>query len=423
MLRNLCDLSGARYTRKWITLSLLIGVAAGLGSIIFYWSLTMATHLMLGFAAGYEPPLPTGEGATIFTSIARPWLLPILTGAGGLLSGLIVFRFAPEAEGHGTDAAIDSFHNKGGFVRRRVPVVKAVASAITMGSGGSAGREGPTAQIAAGSASALADLFRLPESDRRIAVATGIGAGIGSIFKAPLGGAILSMEILYRRDFEYEALLPSFIASVVGYSIFALWSGWAPIFGSGIVPPFSRASELISYAILGAVCGLVGIVYGRSFYYLRDLFKSLGIPNWSKPAIGGAMVGLIGIFLPQVLGTSYGWLQFAINGDFVALPVTIMLAVAVLKILTTGLTIGSGGSGGVFAPGLVIGGMAGGVLWNILHIYPAITPSSPSAFVIVGMMALFGGIAKVPLAVILMVFATTSLLLYRTLLRRALRWL
>ncbi|VVB62416.1 Methylated protein [uncultured archaeon] len=406
-VRNFCDLAHAGYTRKWVTLSVLIGIAAGLGSIVFYWSLTAATQLLLGSVAGYAPPMPIGEGATVFTGVTRPWVLPFLTAAGGLLSGLIIYRFAPEAEGHGTDAAIDAFHNKGGVIRRRVPVVKTVASAITIGSGGSAGREGPTAQIAAGTASALADLFHLSESDRRIAVAVGIGAGIGSIFKAPLGGAILSMEVLYRRDFEYEALLPSFIASVVGYSIFASWSGWAPVFGSGIVPPFSRAPEIISYAILGVVCGLAGIGYGRSFYYLRDLFKSAGIPNWIKPAIGGLMVGVIGVFLPQVLGTSYGWLQFAINGDFIALPVTIMLAVAVLKILTTGLTIGSGGSGGVFAPGLVIGGMTGGVLWNLLHSYPAITPNSPSTFVIVGMMALFGGIAKVPLAVIIMVSEMT----------------
>ncbi len=405
--KNFFDLTKASYTRKWVTLSILIGFAAGLGSIIFYWSLTTATQLLLGLVAGYVPPTSTGEGATVFTSVARPWILPILTAAGGLLSGLIVFHFAPEAEGHGTDAAIDAFHNKGGVIRRRVPVVKAVASAITIGSGGSAGREGPTAQIAAGIASALADLFHLADSDRRIAVAAGIGAGIGSIFKAPLGGAMLSMEVLYRRDFEYEALLPSFIASVVGYSIFASWSGWAPVFGSGIVPPFSRAPELISYSILGVVCGLAGIGYGRSFYYLRDLFKSAGIPSWIKPAIGGLMVGLIGVFLPQVLGTSYGWLQFAINGDFIALPATVMLAVALFKILTTGLTIGSGGSGGVFAPGLVIGGMTGGVLWNLLHSFPAITPSSPSAFVIVGMMALFGGIAKVPLAVIIMVSEMT----------------
>ncbi|MDD4651810.1 MAG: chloride channel protein, partial [Methanothrix sp.] len=147
-LWNLLDLTRASYARKWITLSILIGIAAGLGSIVFYWSLATATKLLLGIVAGYVPPTSTGEGLTVFTGVARPWVLPLLTAAGGLLSGLIVYRFAPEAEGHGTDAAIDSFHNKGGAIRRRVPVVKAIASAITIGSGGSAGREGPTAQIA-----------------------------------------------------------------------------------------------------------------------------------------------------------------------------------------------------------------------------------------------------------------------------------
>ncbi len=378
-----------------------------MGSIIFYWSLAEATEFFLGLGVGYIPPAPTGEGALIFAGIARPWILPFIAAAGGILSGFLIFHFAPETKGAGHDSAINAFHNKEGLIRRRVPIVKAIASAITIGSGGSAGREGPAAQIAAGTASIIAELFNLSPSDRRIAVAAGIGSGVGSIFKSPLGGAILSMEVLYRRDFEYEALLPSFIASVVGYSVFASWNGWAPIFGSGIVPPFHRTSELISYSILGAACGLVGIAYGRSFYYLQDLFNSIKIPNWAKPAIGGFIVGLIGVFLPQILGTSYGWLQYAINGDFVSLPMTVMLSIAVLKILTTGLTIGSGGSGGVFGPGLVIGGMIGGVLWNLLQIYPEITPSSPSAFVIVGMMALFGGIAKVPLAMILMVTEMT----------------
>lgn len=243
-VKNFCDLARASYSRKWVTLSILIGFAAGLGSIIFNWSLTVATHILLGLGAGYVPHMSTGEGATVFTGMARSWVLPFLTAAGGLLSGLIVLRFAPKSKGPGHDAVINAFHNKEGVIRRRVPVVNAIASAITIGSGGSAGREGPTAQIAAGIASMLADLFDLSVSDRRIAVAAGIGAGIGSIFKSPLGGAILSMEVLYRRDFEYEALLPSFIASVVGYSVLASWYGWAPIFGSGIVPPFQRAPEL-----------------------------------------------------------------------------------------------------------------------------------------------------------------------------------
>jgi len=146
---------------------------------------------MLGQGAGYIPPLPGGEGATVFTPSARRWMIPIICTLGGLISGLLVFKLAPEAEGHGTDAAINSFHNKEGFIRRRVPVVKLVASAITIGSGGSAGREGPVALIGAGFGSTIADIFKLDSHDRRIALAVGIGAGIGSIFKAPLGGNLV----------------------------------------------------------------------------------------------------------------------------------------------------------------------------------------------------------------------------------------
>ncbi|HTY81441.1 MAG TPA: chloride channel protein [Dehalococcoidales bacterium] len=408
-LAFLFDLRHASYIRKWFTISLLIGIVAGLGSILFYWLIQEVTRLALGTGAGYFPPVPTGEGGTtVFSTITRTWMIPIITTLGGLISGVIVFKFAPEAEGHGTDAAIDAFHNKGGAIRRRVPIVKMITAAVTIGTGGSAGREGPTAQIAAGAGSALADLFNLSAHDRRIALAAGIGAGIGSIFKAPLGGAILSMEILYRRDFETEALLPSFISSVIGYSIFSMWAGWTPIFGAGTVPPFNHVRELIAYAILGVLCGLVGIAYGRSFYAIRNFFKIIRIPNWVKPAIGGLLVGIAGMFLPQLLGTGYGWLQFAIDGNFTYLSIGILVAVIIGKILATGLTIGSGGSGGVFAPGLVIGGMTGALFWSLLHNVTNIVPSSPAAFVVVGMMALFGGIAKVPLAVILMVSEMTQ---------------
>ena len=155
-------------------------------------------------------------------------MIPVICTLGGLISGFIVYKWAPEAEGHGTDAAINSFHNRDGYIRRRIPPIKIIASAITIGSGGSAGREGPVALIGAGFGSMIADVFKLDSHDRRIALSIGIGAGIGAIFKAPLGGAILSTEILYRRDFEFEALLPSFIASIVGYSVFASWAGWAP---------------------------------------------------------------------------------------------------------------------------------------------------------------------------------------------------
>jgi CIC family chloride channel protein len=396
------------YLRKWVILGVLIGVVAGLGAILFFSAIDWSTRLLLGGIADLTPPLPRGEGTPTVSSAGRPWLLPLVTTLGGLISGVIVFSLAPEAEGHGTDAAIEAFHERAGKIRSRIPPIKLLASAITIGSGGSAGREGPTAQIAAGFGSWVGDFFHLSAHDRRIAVATGLGAGIGAIFKAPLGGAILSAEILYIRDFELEALVPGFIASVVGYSIFAAWSGWTPVFGEGLGLRFTQPESLIWYAALGIVAGLVGIAYVRTFYGVRDLFHRMRVPPHVKPAIAGLAVGLIGVAYPQVLSMGYGWLQLGIEGNTAQLAVGTMLALVALKIIATSLTIGSGGSGGVFAPGLFIGGMVGGAMWGLLHGRVAGMPSVPTPFVIVGMMALFGGVAKAPIAVILMVAEMTN---------------
>ncbi len=397
-----------RYLRKWLFIAILIGVVAGVGSILFYLAIEGATRLFLVSGAGYIPPAPGGEGATIFTPVARPWMLPVLCALGGLLSGIIVFKFAPEAEGHGTDAAINSFHNKDGYIRRRIPLVKMIASAITIGSGGSAGREGPVALIGAGFGSIISDVLKLDTRDRRIALAIGIGAGIGAIFKAPLGGALISAEILYMRDFEFEALLPSFIASIVGYSVYASWSDWSPVFVISSEFTFTHPQHLLGFALLGIICGLFGILYGRTFYKVRDLFRSIKIPQYIKPAIGGLIVGIIGMFLPQVLGMGYGWVQFAIDGNISVMPLWIMIAVIFGKIIATSLSVGSGGSGGVFAPGLVIGGMVGGATWVLMRDLSAIIPSNPAPFVVIGMMTLFGGLAKAPLAIMIMVSEMTG---------------
>ena len=381
-----------------------------MGSIVFYVAIAFCTHLFLGLGAGFVPPGPAGEGTTVIHPIARPWLIPVITTLGGLLCGLIVYTFAPEAEGHGTDAAIEAFHHNGGKIRARIPPIKLLASAITIGSGGSAGREGPTAQIAAGFGSWLGDVLHLNEHDRRIAMATGVGAGIGSIFKAPFGGALLSGEILYKRDFETEALFPAFIASVVGFSIYCLWAGWTPVFGGGGHFSFTDPQSLLGFLILGIMCGLVGLLYPRALYGLRDLFHNIHIPHHLKPAIGGLLVGLIGLAFPQALGMGYGYAQFAIDGNFLVLSAWLMLALVFVKIVTTALTIGSGGSGGVFGPGMVIGGFLGAAIWSALHTFAPwmLGSTPPGAFAVVGMGAFFGGVGKAPLAVILMVAEMTG---------------
>lgn len=409
----------SNYLAKWTVVGVTIGTIAGLGAIAFYLMIQVATNSILGGIVGFYPPLPAGEGVSAVTSHPDLWLIPVVAGLGGLVAGALVYGLAPEAEGHGTDEAIAAFHRKNGKIRRRIPLVKAIASAFTIGSGGSGGREGPTAQIAAGFGSFIGDILNLPVHDRRIAVAVGIGAGIGSIFKSPFGGAILAGEILYSGgDFEVEALLPGFIASPIGYVIFASFTGYTPIFGSSFTYTFTQPINLVFYAALGVLCGVVGRAHTFTFYRTRALFSSIPIPRFLKPAIGLALSGVVVVFFPEVAGLGYGFLQYLIDGNlapigtnYVALPIlAVLILVVFFKIVATALTVGSGGSAGVFAPSLVIGGFLGAAFWEVLNTtLPGRIPV-PGPLVIVGMVALFAGVGRVPIAVILMVSEMTGTL-------------
>jgi len=360
----------------------------------------LSTNFFLGYLAGYHPPLPTGEPQLFHLYGGVGWLIALVPALGGLISGIIIYKWAPEAEGHGTDAVISSFHKLGGVVRKRVPFIKTITSVVTIGSGGSAGREGPIAQIGAGFGSWLASALKVKGSDRRWMVVCGAAAGIGSIFKAPLGGAIFATEVLYRRDFEAEALIPALVSSVVAYSVFASFPtvGFGPIFDA---PKyfFSNPVDLLFYVTLGVICGLVARFYVYTFYGMRDkVFLRIHIPRHFKPAIGGAALGILALFIPEVLGTGYGWIQLAIYGK---LALSTMIIILVAKIFATGFTISSGGSGGVFAPSLVIGGMLGGALGQVFFM---LSPTvEVGAFVLVGMAAFFAAAAKVPIAALVMV--------------------
>ena len=401
--------AGASYVQKWTVLGVAIGVIAGLGAVVFYEALQLATHLLLQGIAGYRPPTSIGNGNLPGSpSVPHPWALPLVVGGGGLLGGILVYWISPSAAGHGTDAAIDAIHHNPRGIQLRTVAVKIVASALTIGSGGSAGREGPTGQISAGFGSLLARTLDLTDTDAKIAVATGVGAGIGSIFGAPLGGAVLAAEILYRDDIDPAALLPSFVAAGVGYGIFGSVEGFTPLFGFQDSYHFTDPARLIWFAIVGVLCGLIGLLYAKGFYGLHDLFARSPLPRWINPAIGGLLVGAIAIVIPEVLGTGYGWIQHALSHRLESIPLWIVLVLPFARILATGLSIGSGGSGGVFAPGMVIGAFVGAAVWRLVHPLTGAIGADPAPYVIVGMMCCFGSIARAPLAIILMVSGMTG---------------
>lgn len=392
---------------KWLFYFVLIGIIAGLGAILFHYLCGLGMHYFLDMMAGYRPGNPAGEHLLLphtDTPFNR-WILLILPALGGLVSGWLVYTFAPEAEGHGTDAAIGAYHHKGGHIRGRIPIIKTIASTITLTTGGSGGREGPIAQIGAGFGSFLATKFKLSERERRIMMAAGIGAGVGSIFRAPLAGALFAAEVLYRDpDFESEVIIPAGISSVVAYCLFCLVFGWGSLFDSPAFK-FQNPLELGPYMVLACVLVVMGALYVKVFYGVVGIFKRLKVPNHIKPAIGGLLTGIIGFFLPYTLAFGYGMAQDAIFNK-VAIPTLIALALG--KIFTTSFSIGSGGSGGVFGPSIVIGGAMGGVVGQAFHMVAPNLVANPGTFVIVGMAGFFTAVSNTPISTIIFVSEMTN---------------
>jgi CIC family chloride channel protein len=221
-------------------------------------------------------------------------------------------------------------------------------------------------------------------------------------------GAVLATEILYRDDFDVEALLPCFIASIVGYVIFGAAVGFTPLFGFNDSYHFSDPSHLLWFALIGVLGGFIGLLYAKGFYGIAAAFTRIPLPRWLKPAIGGVLVGSIALAIPEVLGTGYGWIQQSLGHQLLSLPLWVVLVLPFARIVATGLSIGSGGSGGIFGPGMVIGAFIGAAVWRL---FDPIVPSmghSPTPYVIVGMMCCFGSISRAPLAVMLMVAEMTG---------------
>lgn len=369
--------------RSLLTESVVLGVVGALSALLFSRLVDLGQWLLVDRVQG-----------------DLAWL-PLVTAGGGLATGLLIYWFCPEAEGHGTDAAIGAWHRKGGFVRARVPLVKTIASAITIGSGGSAGREGPTALIAGGVGSLFATWRHRSDADRRMLLLIGASAGLAAIFRSPVGAAFFMVEVLYSRmEVEASALLYCMLASIVAYALNGQLDGWEPLFR---VPEGLTVHTLAGFglfALLGVVAGVIAAAFPAIFYGVRDLFRRLPLPAWLKPALGGLLLGLLvlALDLPQLLGGGYSTMQDALDGK---LGLELLLTLMVLKMVALALTISSGGSGGVFAPALYVGAMLGGVFAHLSGHHAA-------PYVLVGMAAVFSGAARVPMATLLMVTEMTQ---------------
>jgi CIC family chloride channel protein len=381
--------------------AVFLGVVGALGARAFMWMLQVAQRILLTGITGYVPPRLSAEGGPLSETIGTHglWWIPLATTLGGLLSGVLIYSLASEAEGDGVDTAVKSYHRAGGYLRARVAPLKLVASAITIGSGGAAGREGPTALISAGVGSLYGTLLHRSDEERRLLVLIGMAAGLSAIFRSPIGMAIFAIEVLYSdMEFDAGALLYTMLGAVVAYAVNGLFVGYVPLFRVPANIPVPGFLEYRWYILLGVVAGAVGTLLPTVFFRVRDLFHLLPVPAMVKPAIGGLGVGLMALWIPQVLGGGYGWIQEAIDGS---LPLQLLLLLTVGKIVALSLTVSSGGSGGVLAPSLFVGAMLGGAMAKLFHLPPA-----PLA--IVGIAAVFGGAARIPIAAMLMVAEMTG---------------
>ncbi len=377
---------------NWVLLlfSIVVGVCGGFGAVIFRWLIFQFKTIFFD------------KGQILSLYFGRYYLC-ILPAIGGLIVGILVFKFAKEAKGHGVPEVMDAVVRLGGRIRPRVTLVKSLASAICIGSGGSAGREGPIVQIGSAIASTIGQIFRLPSKRLKNLVACGAAAGIAATFNAPIAGVFFALEIILGH-FSATSFSTIVLSSVTATIISRIFLGNTPAFK---IPQyaFTHPIEILFYIVLGFFAVLTSISFIKCLYATENLFERLKIPPYLKPMLGGLIVGIIGIFVPQIFGVGYESIEKVLTGKFLLIS---LISLFFLKIFSTSLTIGSGGSGGVFAPSLFIGSMLGGFIGFLFkHFFPSFT-SPYGAYALVGMAAVFAGVSHAPITAIIIIFEMTG---------------
>ena len=382
------------FDQNMLILAALLGFLAGFASTFFRWMIEFfgSVFSVKGFFITGIPPQ------------MYPFLLPLMPMVGGCFIGLICKFFPNAVKENGVHKVMYAVALNDGKVRKRTITSCAVTSSITIGSGGSAGREGPTVQIGAAVGSTLGQWLHLSTERVRVLVGCGAAAGIAASFNAPLAGVLFALEIVLS-DFTIHTFSPIIIASVIGTVTGRALEGNEVTFNVP-VHELVHPTEIIFYLALGMLCGAVARLFTFIYFYAQQIFEEkINIPDYFKPALGGFIVGMISIFLPQILGNGYDYMEQALTGQmFWGLAFLLVF----MKIMCTSITLGSGGMGGVFAPSLFIGAMLGTAFGSTIHgVFPTLTASAET-YSVVGMGAVAGAVMQAPLTNILMLFELTN---------------
>ncbi len=385
-----------------LLLAVITGIAAGFGAILFYKMIQLVEHVMFHDPAGFF-------GLTNLVMLQgwkRFLIIPLVPAIGGLIVGFIVVKLFPSPKGEGVPLIIENVAKKGGILSPFVGLTQLITSAISIGSGGAGGREGPSIAIGGAIGSSVGQIFRLNEEQMKSLVGCGAGAGLAAVFNAPIGGALFAMEVVLG-SLNMQTFSPIIIASVFGTFVSRTILGNKPIF---VIPTFSMKSpvELVFYVLLGLFAGFVGVFFVKLFYATEEFFDHEKFPIKSriwKPAVGGLIVGIIGIYFPEVFGYTYSGVDASLysRDSFMLLS-----ALLLFKPIATSATLGSGGSGGTLAPSLFIGAMAGGAFGSVVNMVVPSIAAPPGAYALVGMAAVTGSVVQAPLSAAILVFEMTD---------------
>jgi chloride channel protein, CIC family len=392
------------YLKKWTVIGIIIGVISGLLVITAYESIRIFSSIFLSDMVRYIQPYP--EDVANLSSdyslyVLKPWLIPVILGLVGLMIGIISTKLSENMGKNGIDEISDEFHNKKSKFSLKISSLRSFSSILAIGCGTSGGVEDSLAHTGSTFGSIMGRIFKLDQEEIRIAIAAGMGSTIGGILRLPFGGAIFSLELLYRRDFIIKSVYPALLASITSYIISGIVLDWPSfLYVPQEIITKTSLQSLAAYGMIAAIIGLIGIGYVRTVQIFQRHFEKMKIPLYFKSALGGIIIGIFAIGFPEILGTGYGWLQLATVGNHQIFPLWIMFPVIVMKIFATSVSNASRNSTGLLGPSLVIGGLIGSALITLFHSFGIFMFIDTTSATLISIFAFFTASTRTPISAI-----------------------